>query len=91
MAANLAKKCELQIAYAIGVSRPVSIAVNSSGTGKISDGHLAELINRHFDFRPAAIIEELDLRRPIYFQTAAYGHFGKPGLPWEQTSKAKDF
>lgn len=90
VAAGLARRLEVQIAYAIGVARPVSIFVESFGTSKLSNNELAELINRHFDLRPAAIIEQLDLRRPIYRQTAAYGHFGRPDLdlPWERTDKA---
>jgi len=91
VAAGLARRLEVQIAYAIGVARPVSIFVESFGTGKLSDDELAQLIATHFDLRPAAIIEELDLRRPIYRQTAAYGHFGRTDLdlPWERTDKAK--
>ncbi|MCD1260858.1 methionine adenosyltransferase [Paenibacillus athensensis] len=90
VAAGLADKCEVQLAYAIGVARPVSIAVDTFGTGKISEDKLVELIRKHFDLRPAGIIKELDLRRPIYRQTAAYGHFGRNDLnvPWERTDKA---
>ena len=90
VAAGLAKRLEVQIAYAIGVARPVSIFVESFGTSKFTNGELSELIASHFDLRPAAIIEELDLRRPIYRQTAAYGHFGRTDLdlPWERTDKA---
>lgn len=92
VAAGLARRCEVQIAYAIGVARPVSIFVETFGTGVIADGELAALIATNFDLRPAAIIEELDLRRPIYLQTAAYGHFGRTDLdlPWERTDKAKE-
>ena len=90
VAAGLADRCEIQLAYAIGVSRPVSIAVDTFGTGKVSEEKLVELINQHFDLRPAAIIKNLALRRPIYRQTAAYGHFGRTDidLPWEHTDKA---
>ncbi|KAF0219117.1 MAG: S-adenosylmethionine [Geobacteraceae bacterium] len=91
VAAGLARRLEVQIAYAIGVARPVSIFVESFGTGKLTNGELAELIAAHFDLRPAAIIEQLDLRRPIYRQTAAYGHFGRTDLdlPWERTDKVE--
>ncbi|KIL40641.1 S-adenosylmethionine synthetase [Gordoniibacillus kamchatkensis] len=91
VAAGLAEKCEVQLAYAIGVARPVSIAVDTFGTGKVSEEKLVELIRKHFDLRPAGIIKELDLRRPIYKQTAAYGHFGRTDvdLPWERTDKAE--
>ena len=86
VAAGLAKKCEVGVAYAIGVAKPVSVFVDSYGTGKYSDDVLAELVNRVFDLRPAAIIRDLDLKRPIYAQTAAYGHFGRDDLdlPWEK-------
>ncbi|NOU90401.1 methionine adenosyltransferase [Paenibacillus sp. LMG 31460] len=91
VAAGLAEKCEVQLAYAIGVARPVSIAVDTFGTGKVSEEKLVELIHSNFDLRPAGIIKELDLRRPIYRQTAAYGHFGRNDLdvPWERTDKAE--
>ncbi|NEW08864.1 methionine adenosyltransferase [Paenibacillus sp. SYP-B3998] len=90
VAAGLAEKCEVQLAYAIGVARPVSIAVDTFGTGTVSEEKLVELISKNFDLRPAGIIKELDLRRPIYRQTAAYGHFGRNDLdvPWERTDKA---
>lgn len=90
VAAGLADRCEIQLAYAIGVSRPVSIAIDTFGTGKVDDEKLIQLINKHFDLRPAAIIKNLNLRRPIYRQTAAYGHFGRTDidLPWEHTDKA---
>ncbi len=89
VAAGLAKKCEIELAYAIGVARPVSVMVNTYGTGKVSDEKLAEAVNKVFDLRPAAIIDALDLRRPIYKQTAAYGHMGRTDidLPWEHTDK----
>jgi len=91
VAAGLADKCEIQLAYAIGVARPVSIMVETFGTAKVSEELIAELINKNFDLRPAGIIKTLDLRRPIYAQTAAYGHFGRTDidLPWEHTDKAE--
>ncbi|NRR23263.1 methionine adenosyltransferase [Brevibacillus sp. MS2.2] len=91
VAAGLADKCEVQVAYAIGVAQPVSIAVDTFGTGTISEEALVKLVRKHFDLRPAGIIKQLDLRRPIYKQTAAYGHFGRNDLnvPWEQTDKAE--
>ncbi|MED1784276.1 methionine adenosyltransferase [Brevibacillus fortis] len=91
VAAGLADKCEVQVAYAIGVAQPVSIAVDTFGTGTISEEALVQLVRKHFDLRPAGIIKQLDLRRPIYKQTAAYGHFGRNDLnvPWEQTDKAE--
>jgi S-adenosylmethionine synthetase len=90
VAAGLAARCEIQVAYAIGVARPLSINVETFGTGKISDEKIALLVNEHFDLRPGAIIRDLNLRRPIYRQTAAYGHFGRDDiqLPWEDTSRA---
>jgi S-adenosylmethionine synthetase len=90
VAAGLADKCEVQLAYAIGVAKPVSIAVNTFGTGTISDKLMVKLVREHFDLRPAGIIKMLDLRRPIYRQTAAYGHFGRDDLnvSWEKTDKA---
>lgn len=90
VAAGLAEQCEIELAYAIGVAKPVSILVDTNGTGKISDEKLAELVEKNFDLRPAAIIRDLDLRRPIYRQVAAYGHFGRTDLdlPWERTDKA---
>ena len=91
VAAGLATKCEIEIAYAIGVAHPVSIIVNTHGTGVVSDERLVEIVRENFDLRPAGIIKMLDLRRPIYKQTAAYGHFGRTDvcLPWEQTDKAE--
>ena len=87
VAAGLAKKCQIELAYAIGVAHPVSVLVESYGTGKLSDDRLSELVRCCFDLRPASIIKTLDLRRPIYQQVAAYGHFGRPDLdlPWEKT------
>ncbi len=89
VAAGLAGKCEIQLAYAIGVAEPVSVTVDSFGTGRLSDEELANVVRRHFDLRPGAIIRDMDLRRPIYRQTAAYGHFGRTDvdLPWEHTDK----
>ncbi|OLO27633.1 methionine adenosyltransferase [Alkalihalophilus pseudofirmus] len=91
VAAGLADRCEVQLAYAIGVAQPVSIAVDTFGTGKVSEEVLVSLVRKHFDLRPAGIINMLNLRRPIYKQTAAYGHFGRNDidLPWEQTDKAE--
>ncbi len=91
VAAGLAEKCEIQLSYAIGVAQPTSIMVDTFGTGKISDEKLVEIIRENFDLRPAGIIKMLDLRRPIYKQTAAYGHFGRNDLdlPWEATDKAE--
>ncbi len=90
VAAGLADKCEVQVAYAIGVARPVSLMVNTFGTGRIDDSRIVELIGKHFDLRPKAIIQTLDLLRPIYARTAAYGHFGRDEaeFTWEQTDKA---
>ena len=89
VAAGLADKCEIQLSYAIGVARPTSIMVDTFGTGKLSDEKLVEIIREHFDLRPAGLIKMLDLRRPIYKQTAAYGHFGRTDLdlPWEKLDK----
>lgn len=91
VAAGLAEKCEIQLSYAIGVAQPTSVMVDTFGTGKISDEKLVEIIRENFDLRPAGIIKMLDLRRPIYKQTAAYGHFGRNDLdlPWEATDKAE--
>ena len=90
VAAGLADRVEIQLAYAIGVAHPVSIMVETFGTGKIDEEKIVELVKKTFDLRPAGIIKMLDLRRPIYRQTAAYGHFGRTDvdLPWEQTDKA---
>ena len=92
VAAGLAKKCEIQLSYAIGVAHPTSIAVDTFGTGKISDGEIVELVRKHFDLRPTAIIKMLDLRKPIFKQTAAYGHFGRDdlNLPWEKLDKVEE-
>ena len=91
VAAGLADKCEIQLAYAIGIARPVSVLVDTFDTGKLPDDEIAVLVQEHFDLRPAGIIKTLDLRRPIYRQTAAYGHMGRTDidLPWEHTDKAE--
>jgi S-adenosylmethionine synthetase len=91
VAAGLADKCEVQVAYAIGVAKPVSLMVNTFGTGRIADDRIVDLIREHFDLRPKAIIKSLDLLRPIYSRTAAYGHFGRdePEFTWEQIDKAE--
>jgi S-adenosylmethionine synthetase len=90
VAAGLCERCEVQVAYAIGVAQPVSIMVHTFGTGKVNEDRLAELVREVFDMRPRAIIEQLDLLRPIYKKTAAYGHFGRelPEFTWEKTDKA---
>ena len=92
VAAGLAEKCEIQLSYAIGVARPTSVMVDTFGTGKVSDEKLTEIIRENFDLRPAGIIKMLDLRRPIYKQTAAYGHFGRHDLdlPWEKLDKVEE-
>ena len=91
VAAGLADKCEIQLAYAIGVAHPMSVRVDTFGTGKLSDEKLVEIVRENFDLRPAGIIKMLDLRRPIYHQTAAYGHFGRTDvdLPWERVDKVE--
>ncbi|HSV85655.1 MAG TPA: methionine adenosyltransferase domain-containing protein, partial [Levilinea sp.] len=88
---GLAERCEIQVAYAIGVASPLSINVETFGTGLIPDDDIARLVEEHFDLRPGAIIHDLDLRRPIYRQVAAYGHFGRDDLDlsWERTDKAR--
>lgn len=92
VAAGLADQCEVQLAYAIGVAEPVSIAIDTFGTGKVSEGQLVEAVRKHFDLRPAGIIKMLDLKQPIYKQTAAYGHFGRTDVlfPWEKLDKVKE-
>ena len=89
VAAGLASKCEVQLAYAIGVAKPVSVMIDTFGTGKIADDKIAEIVNKVFDLRPAAIIRDLDLRKPIYRNLAAYGHMGRTdlGVTWEKTDK----
>jgi S-adenosylmethionine synthetase len=91
VAAGLADRFELEISYAIGIAKPISLSIETYGTGRVSDERILALVKEHFDLRPAAIIDELDLRRPIYQQTASYGHFGRPDLdlPWENTDKAE--
>jgi S-adenosylmethionine synthetase len=91
VAAGLAERCEIQVAYAIGVAHPLSVSVETFGTGAISDEEITQLITEHFDLRPGAIIRDLNLRRPLYRQTAAYGHFGRDDvdLPWERTDRAE--
>jgi S-adenosylmethionine synthetase len=92
VAAGLATRCELEVSYAIGVARPISVTVETFGTGKIEDDKIADLVRDRFDLRPAAIIEYLELRRPIFKQTAAYGHFGReePDFTWEKTHRADE-
>jgi S-adenosylmethionine synthetase len=90
VAAGLAKKCEVQVAYAIGVARPVGLYVESFGTGILPDERIADLVLEVFDLRPGAIIRDLDLLKPIYRPTAAYGHFGRNEFSWEQTNRIKD-
>ncbi|HDV4331476.1 TPA: methionine adenosyltransferase [Staphylococcus aureus] len=92
VAAGLADQCEVQLAYAIGVAEPVSIAIDTFGTGKVSEGQLVEAVRKHFDLRPAGIIKRLDLKQPIYKQTAAYGHFGRTDVlfPWEKLDKVEE-
>ncbi len=89
VASGVARRCEVQVAYAIGVAKPVGVHVNTFGTGKVEDETLGDYIAATFDLRPRAIIEQLDLLRPIYRETAAYGHFGRKGFPWEKTNRAK--
>ena len=90
VAAGICDEVELQVAYAIGVARPVSIFINTFGTGKLADDKIADIVVKEFDLRPYSIIETLELRNPIYSQTSAYGHFGKNGLPWERLTKTDD-
>jgi S-adenosylmethionine synthetase len=92
VAAGIADTCEIQIAYAIGVPEPISINVNTYGTGKVDNGKIETIVRDNFDFRPAAIIEYLDLRRPIFKKTAAYGHFGRElsEFTWEKTDRADE-
>ena len=89
VAAGLADEIEIQLAYAIGVAHPVSVFVDTFGTGKLPDDELAAVVAKEFDLRPAAIIRSLRLRRPLYAGTAAYGHFGRDGFPWEETDRAE--
>ena len=91
VAAGLARQCTVQVSYAIGVARPINVTVYTEGTGKIPDEQIAELVSAHFDLRPKGIVRMLDLLRPIYRKTAAYGHFGRdePEFTWERTDKAE--
>ncbi|MEC8754057.1 MAG: methionine adenosyltransferase domain-containing protein, partial [Pseudomonadota bacterium] len=91
VAAGLAQRCEIQVSYAIGVAEPTSISLDTFGTGKISDERIVQLVREHFDLRPRGLIEMLDLKRPIYQTTAAYGHFGRTedSFSWEKTDKAE--
>jgi S-adenosylmethionine synthetase len=89
VAAGVAARCEVQIAYAIGVAQPMGVYVSTFGTGKVDDDKLADYVQKHFDMRPRALIEELDLLRPIYRATSAYGHFGRSGFSWESTARAE--
>lgn len=89
VAAGLADECQIQVAYAIGVARPVSVKVDTFGTGKLDDARLADIVVKEFDLRPAAIIEKLGLKKPVFFDTAAYGHFGREGFSWEKTDAAE--
>ena len=90
VAAGVADRLEIQVSYAIGIASPINVSAETFGTNRVSDEMIGELIDKHFDLRPGAIIRDLDLRRPIYKQTAAYGHFGRPDLdlPWENTDRA---
>ena len=90
VAAELAKRCEVQVAYAIGVAKPLSIRVDTFGTGTVADDVLVEAVEKVFDLRPAKIIEALDLKRPIYRATARHGHFGRDGFSWEETNRTAD-
>ncbi len=90
VAAGLADRCEIQVSYAIGVAQPTSISVETFGTGKVDNSRLTQLVKEHFDLRPFGLIKMLDLERPIYQETAAYGHFGREHFPWEQTDKAEE-
>jgi S-adenosylmethionine synthetase len=88
VASGLARRCEVQLAYAIGVAEPVSVMVDTFGTGKIDDTKISTLVREHFNLKPAGLIHELDLLRPVYKATSAYGHFGRDGFTWEFTDKA---
>ncbi|MFI5318699.1 MAG: methionine adenosyltransferase domain-containing protein, partial [Myxococcota bacterium] len=89
VAAGVAKRCEVQVAYAIGVAEPVSVRVDAFGSSPLDMGQLEKLVRKHFDLTPRGIIEALRLRRPIYRATSFHGHFGRPGFPWEDTSKSE--
>lgn len=90
VAAGLADQCQIQIAYAIGVAKPVSVMINTYGTGKLSDSDIADIVVKEFDLRPRAIIEKLQLNKPVFYKTASYGHFGREGFAWEKTDKAEE-
>jgi len=90
VASGLADECSIEVAYAIGVANPVSVLVDTHGTGKLSDREISDIVVKEFDLRPYAIIETLTLRNPIYSKTSSYGHFGKDGLPWEKTDRVND-
>ncbi len=90
VASGLADECELELSYAIGVAKPLSVFINTNNTGKLTDGEIAEIVLKEFDLRPYSIIKTLDLRKPIYKQTAAYGHFGRDGFPWEKLDRVND-
>lgn len=90
VAAGLADQCQIQIAYAIGVAKPVSVMINTYGTGKLSDSDIADIVVKEFDLRPRAIIEKLQLNKPVFYKTASYGHFGRDGFAWEKTDKAEE-
>ena len=90
VAAGVCDEAELELAYAIGVAHPVSVFIDTFGTGKLPDDKIAEIVKKAFDLRPAAIIDTLGLRRPIYSETAAYGHFGRDAFPWERTDRIAD-
>ncbi|HCW93317.1 MAG TPA: methionine adenosyltransferase, partial [Flexistipes sinusarabici] len=90
VASGVASRCELQLAYAIGVVEPVSVSVNTYGTGAVPDSELEKIVRKTFDLTPKGIMEALDLRKPIYKSTAAYGHFGRDGFSWEDTARAQD-
>lgn len=90
VAAGLADQCQIQIAYAIGVAKPVSVMINTYGTGKLSDSDIADIVIKEFDLRPRAIIEKLQLNKPVFYKTASYGHFGRDGFAWEKTDKAEE-
>ena len=89
VAAGLAERCEVQVSYAIGIAKPLSIRVDTFGTGKLTDAELTDAVEHTFDLRPSAIIQQFQLRRPIYEKTAYHGHFGRDGFPWEETNKVK--
>ena len=90
VAAGLADECTLELSYAIGVAQPLSVFINTNGTGKLADDKIADIVKKEFDLRPYSIIKTLDLKRPIYRKTAAYGHFGRPEFPWEQLNRVDD-